>query len=220
MFKKVLIVEDQEVVNLGISRALEELSIPRFEFVMYCDEALQRMKTAAAENKPYDLLIADLSFEKDHVRQNLKNGQELILEARKIQPGLKIVVFSVEKRAGIIDDLYKTYRIDGFVSKARNDGKELRNTIRKVFEGETVMSQEVLNAIRNIPFALDAYDLKLLELLTKGLIQDEIEMYFRQHIIRPYSRRAIEKRIYELRDSVGAKNNIEMVVLFKEIGLI
>lgn len=220
MFKKVLIVEDQEVANLGIIRNLEELSIPHCEFATHCDEALQRLKTAAAENKPYDLLIADLSFQKDHVRQHLKNGQELIREARKVQPELKVVVFSVEKRARIIDDLYKTYRIDGFVSKSRNDGKELRNTIRKVFEGETVMSQEILNAIRNIPFALDAYDLKLLELLAKGSKQNEIQAYLKEHQMQPNSIRSIEKRLNELRDSFGAKNNIEMIVICKDIGLI
>lgn len=220
MFKKVLIVEDQEVANLGIIRALEELSIPRFEFVTYCDEAFNKITKAIKDRQPYDLLIADLSFDKDHIYQNLKNGQELIREARKIQPDLKVVIFSAEKKAKIIDDLYKVYGIQAFISKARNDGKDLRNTIRKVFEGETIMSQEILNTIRNIPFALDAYDMKLLELLTKGLKQEEIEMYFRQNIIKPYSRRAIEKRLFELRDGIGAKSTVEMIVLFKDIGLI
>ncbi len=220
MFKKVLIVEDQEVANLGITQTLEGLSISHFEFVTHCDEALQRLKTAAAEHKPYDLLIADLSFEKDHVRQNLKNGQELIREARKVQPELKVVVFSVEKRAKKIDDLYKIYQIDGFVSKARNDAKELRNTIRRVFEGETVISQDILNAIRNIPYELDAYDLKLLELLAKGSRQNEIQTYLKEHQMQPYSIRSIEKRLNELRDNFGAKNNIEMIVICKDIGLI
>ncbi|WP_345766909.1 MULTISPECIES: response regulator [Chryseobacterium] len=220
MFKKVLIVEDQEVANLGITQTLEGLSISRFEFVTYCDEALQRLKKAAAEKEPYDLLIADLSFEKDHIRQNLKNGQELIREAKKLQPELKVVVFSVEKRAKVIDDLYKIYGIDGFVSKARNDGKELRNTIGKVFEGEIVMSREILNAIRNVPFALNAYDLKLLELLAQGSRQNEIQAYLKDHQMQPHSIRSIEKRLNELRDSFGAKNNVEMIVICKDIGLI
>ncbi|HCR77700.1 MAG TPA: DNA-binding response regulator, partial [Chryseobacterium sp.] len=188
MFRKTLIVEDQEVANLGIMSTLEELLIPRFDFVTYCDEALQRLKAAAAENAPYDLLIADLSFKKDHIAQKLKNGQELIYEARKIQPDLKVVVFSVESRSKIIDDLYKTYHINGFVSKARNDGKELKNTIRKVFKGETVMSQDILNAIRKIPRDLDEYDLKLLELLSKGCKQNEIQTYLKEHRMEPYSR--------------------------------
>jgi len=220
MFKKVLVVEDQEVVNLGITQTLEGLSIPHFEFVTYCDEALQRIKAATAENDPYDLLIADLSFEKDHIRQELKNGQELILEARKVQPDLKVVVFSVEKRAQVIDDLYKIYGINGFVSKARNDGKELRNAIERVSKGETIMSQNILNAIRNIPFALDAYDLKLLELLAKGSKQNGMQAYLKEHQMQPNSIRSIEKRLNELRDSFGAKNNVEMIVICKDIGLI
>lgn len=220
MFRKTLIVEDQEVANLGIMSTLEELLIPRFDFVTYCDEALQRLKAAAAENAPYDLLIADLSFKKDHIAQKLKNGQELIYEARKIQPDLKVVVFSVESRSKIIDDLYKTYHINGFVSKARNDGKELKNTIRKVFKGETVMSQDILNAIRKIPRDLGEYDLKLLELLSKGCKQNEIQTYLKEHRMEPYSIRSIEKRLNELREIFCAKNNIEMIVICKDIGLI
>jgi DNA-binding NarL/FixJ family response regulator len=220
MFKKVLIVEDQEVANLGIIRALEELSIPRFEFVTYCDEAFHKITKAIKDIQPYDLLIADLSFDKDHIYQDLKNGQELIREVRKIQPELKIVVFSVEKRAKTINDLYKMYHINGFVSKARNDGKELRNTIRKVSEGETVVSQEILNAFRNIPFDLNAYDLKLLELLANGFKQNEMADILKELSMKPYGKRSVEKRLSELRDSVGAKKNTEMIIIFKDIGLI
>ncbi|WP_294220307.1 response regulator [uncultured Chryseobacterium sp.] len=220
MFKKVLIVEDQEVANLGITQTLEGLSISHFEFVTYCDEALKRLKKAVAENDPYDLLIADLSFEKDHIRQELKNGQELIREAKRLQPELKVVVFSVEKRPKVIDDLYKIYGINGFVSKARNDGKELRNAIERVSKGETIISQNILNSIRNIPFALDAYDLKLLELLATGSKQNEIQAYLKDHQMQPHSIRSIEKRLNELRDSFGAKNNVEMIVICKDIGLI
>lgn len=220
MFKKVLIVEDQEVANLGIIRALEELSISHFEFVTYCDEAFHKMTQAVKDKKPYDLLISDLSFDKDHIYQELKNGQELIRETRKIQPDLKVVVFSVEKKAKTIDDLYKVYGIQAFISKARNDGKDLRNTIRKVFDGETVISQEILNAIRNIPFDLDAYDLKLLELLAKGFQQSEIADFLKGLAMKPYGKRSVEKRLSELRDSVGAKKNAEMIIIFKDIGLI
>lgn len=193
MFKKALIVEDQEVATLGIITTLENLHIQNFDFVSYCDEALQKLKIAAKENKPYDLLIADLSFNKDHIPQRVNTGQELISEARKIQSDIKVIVFSVEKKAKIIDDLYKIFNINGFVSKARNDGKELRNTIRKVFDGETVIPQEILNAIRNIPFDLGKYEIKLLELLAKGYKQNEIRIHLKENHIQPYSIRSIEK---------------------------
>lgn len=220
MFKKILIVEDQEIMNQGILNTIKELNIPDFDYVTYCDEALSRIITALERKNPYDLLIADLSFEKDHIPQKLRSGQELIYEAKKFQPDLKVVVFSVEKKAKKIDDLYKIYQVDGFVSKARRDGQDLKNTIRKVFNGETVIPQEVLNAIRHISSEFDAYDIKLLELLAKGYKQNEISDYLKEHRIMPYSIRSVEKRLNELRDSLGAKNNIEMIVICKDIGLI
>jgi DNA-binding NarL/FixJ family response regulator len=220
MFKKILIAEDQEVANLGIIATLKNLHIQDFDFVSYCDEALQRLKMAAKENKPYDLLIADLSFKKDHIPQRLNTGQELISESKKVQPDIKVIVFSVEKKAKIIDDLYKIYNINGFVSKTRNDGKELRNTMRKVFDGETVIPQEILNAIRNIPVDLGEYEIKLLELLAKGYKQNEIRTCLRENHMQPYSIRSIEKKLNELREIFEAKNNIEMIVICKDIGLI
>lgn len=220
MFKKVLIVEDQEIMNQGILNTIKELNIPDFDYVMYCDEALGRIKSALEKKSPYDLLIADLSFEKDHIPQQLRSGQELIFEAKKVQPGLKTVVFSVEKKAKTIDDLYKTYQVDGFVSKARRDGQDLKSTIRKIFNGETVIPQEVLNTMRHISSEFDVYDMKLIELLAKGHKQSEISTYLKEHRMMPYGIRSIEKRLSELRDSLSAKNNIEMIVICKDIGLI
>lgn len=220
MFKKVLIAEDHEIRNLGIVNSLTDLQITDFDFVSYCDEAMQKIKSAAAENNPYDLLITDLSFDKDHIRQNLKSGQELIAEARNFQPKLKVIAFSIEKKAKTIDDLFKVLQINGFVSKARNDGKELRNTIKKVFEGETVMPQEILNLIRNSPLEISENDELILQLLAQGLTQTEISDHFKQKKIYPNSKSHIEKRLNELREIFNAKNNIEMIVVCKDLGII
>lgn len=220
MFKKVLIAEDHEVRNLGVVNTLTELQIQNFDFVNYCDDALQKIKTAAIDNTSYDLLITDLSFDKDHIEQKINSGQKLIEEAKKIQPNLKIIAFSIEKKPKIIDDLFKIQNINGFVSKGRNDGKDLRNTIKKVFSGEIVIPQEILNSIRNTPFEFTEYDEVLIKLLAKGWKQSEIEKYFKEKKITPDSRSAIEKRLNDLRFEFGAKNNIELIVMCKDIGII
>lgn len=220
MFKKALIAEDHEIRNSGIVNTLAELNIKNSDFVSYCDDALKLIQTAFTENNPYDLLITDLSFDKDHIHQKIKSGQELIHEARKIQPNLKVIAFSIEKKPKIIDDLYKIYQINGFVAKARNDGKDLKNTIKKVFNGETVIPQEILNSIRNTSLEFKDYDILLLELLSKGWKQSEIEEYFKKNGITPDSKSSIEKRLNDLRDSLGAKNNIELIVMCKDIGIL
>lgn len=220
MFKKVLIAEDHEVRNLGVVNTLTELQIQNFDFVNYCDEALQKIKMAVTNNSSYDLLITDLSFDKDHIEQKINSGQKLIEEVKKIQPNLKIIAFSIEKKPKIIDDLFKVHSINGFVSKGRNDGKDLRSTIKKVFSGETVIPQEILNSIRNTSFEFTEYDVNLIELLAKGWKQSEIEQYFKEKKITPDSKSAIEKRLNDLRFELGAKNNIELIVICKDLGII
>jgi len=220
MFKKVLIAEDHEIRNLGVINTLEELEVPKFEFVNYCDKALQKIKIAIEEDEPYDLLISDLVFDEDFVEQKIVSGQQLVAEAKKIQPELKVVVFSIEKKIQIIDELFNHSKISGYVSKGRNDAKELKSTIKKVFEGETVIPQDILNSLRNNTFEVTDYDINLLGLLSKGWKQHEIMDYFKNEGLQPNSQSAIEKRLNDLRESLNARNNIEMVVICKDMGII
>lgn len=220
MFKKVIIAEDHEIRNLGVINALEALQVPEFEFVSYCDDARHKILKQSEDGKPYDLLITDLVFDKDHREQNLTSGQTLIEEVRRIQPNLKIIAFSIEKKPQIIDELFKKYHINGFVSKGRNDAKELKNTIKKVYAGETIIPQELLNAIRHNSQEISEYDVSLLKLLSKGWKQLEVAEYLKKAGMQPYSKSAIEKRLNELREILGAKNNIEMVAICKDIGIL
>ncbi|WP_449400142.1 hypothetical protein [Chryseobacterium wanjuense] len=108
---------------------------------------------------------------------------------------MKIIAFSIEKRPKVIDDLFKIQEINGFVSKGRNDGKDLKNAIKKVLKNETVIPQEILNSIRNTSFNFTEYDVTLIELLAKGWKQNQIEEYFKKNNITPDSKSAIEKKI-------------------------
>lgn len=220
MYTKVLIAEDHEIENLGVVNTLKELTIDEFKFVNYCDEAYRRLKQALQENRPYDLLITDLGFVSDFRTQNITSGQELIRAARELQPTLNIIVFSIEKRAVVIDELFKEYQVNGFVGKGRNDGSELISTIKKVYSGEKVIPQHVLNSIRNTIQIFTQYDVNLLKLIAKGWKQKDIVDHFKEQGIKPDSRSAIEKRLNDLREILDAKNNIEMIVLCKDLGII
>ncbi|MBP0612921.1 response regulator transcription factor [Chryseobacterium sp. cx-311] len=217
---RVLIAEDHEIENIGVINTLKELNVSEYSFANYCDDAYALLQKALKEDKPFDLLITDLGFVSDHRVQKLNSGQSLIREARALQPGLKIIAFSIEKRAAVIDELFKIYDVDGFVSKGRNDGKELRSTIIKVMDGDKVMPQHILNSIRNTTQNLTPYDIQLLQLIAKGWKQKEVEEYYKEHGIKPDSRSAIEKRLNDLRETLNARNNIEMIVMCKDLGLI
>ena len=135
MFTRVLIAEGFESSNLSVQRALEDLKIPNPKYVSYCDDAISRIKMGIQENDPFELLITDLSFEEDHRQQIIKNGQELISAAKTIQPDLKVIVFSVNKKQSITDNLFEKQQINGYVRKAREDVKDLKKAINKVKNG-------------------------------------------------------------------------------------
>ena len=186
MFKKVLIAEDYESYNLGVIKTLDELRITNYEFVNYCDDALAKIKRSIAENQPYDLLITDLSFEEDYREQMIKSGRQLILEARELHPDLRIIVFSIENKPKSIEDLFKKYNVNSFVSKGRNDAKELKKAITAVAEKGYFLPEEIKFSIKKNSIEFSDYDVTLISLLAKGYRQQEIEEYFKKNDIKPY----------------------------------
>ena len=46
MFKKVIISEDLDPINIAVVQALETLSIPEIQFSKYCDDTYLKIKKA------------------------------------------------------------------------------------------------------------------------------------------------------------------------------
>src|SRR5436853_7737403 len=114
MIDRVLIAEDHESASISIKKTLENRGIADPHYVYYCDDALARIKTSIQLNQPYDLLITDLYFEEDERAQQIPGGIDLIAAVRKIQPGLKILVFSAENKPVILETLFNYHQIDGY----------------------------------------------------------------------------------------------------------
>ena len=98
MFKKVIVAEDQDDINKGVVASLQELEVQEIQHVQYCDDAYLKIKKAAMDQKPFELLITDLSFNVDHREQKLTSGEDLSTVLRKEFPELKIIMYSVEDR--------------------------------------------------------------------------------------------------------------------------
>jgi len=222
MFQKVLIAEDHGLTGTGLEESLTDLSIPEILVVHYCDVAILKIKAALQQGTPFDLLITDLSFKADYKDRNLSSGVELITEVKRVQPTIKIVVYSVENRIGKIKSLYDDLGIDAFVGKDRRDINEIGQAIEQVFEGNTYLSESLQFALRSSEnqLELDDYDILLLKLLTKGLKQEEIAQYFQERNYPASSLRSIQERLGKLKTIFGAKTPIHLVAQAMERGFI
>jgi len=221
MFKKILIAEDQEMGSLSVQKTLEELNIPNVDYVYYCDDALAKVKKSIRENDPYDLLITDLSYEEDHHLQNIKDGKELIEEVRDLQPSLKVIVFSGERKSGVIDSLFNECKINGFVRKARNDSKELKKAIAAVYVNETYLSLDLKQEVKKLnSYEFTTYDITLVSLLSQGVLQKNIPTYLQANNIRPNSLSSVEKRLNSLKENLNVASNEQLVAFCKDLGII
>lgn len=221
MFKKILIAEDFESYNLAVQKVVEELSIPEIQYVHYCDDAISRLETAVREGQSFDLLITDLSFVPDYRIQDVNSGQGLIKKAKQLCQDLKIIVFSIENKPQTIEEVVNKLQINGFVSKGREDSKELKKAITAVFNNQTYLSSDAKKSLSEInSYEISDYDVELLKYLSEGLSQKSISQTLSEKGIAPSSISTIEKRLYNLRETLSATNNHQLVATCKDLGII
>lgn len=222
MFKKVLIAEDLDSISIAVIQAVEMLSIEEIHHAKYCDDAFLKIKKALLDNEPYDLLISDLSFKADHRENKLNSGEELIEAVKIAQPDIKTIVFSIEDKSFRIKSLFNNLGINAYVSKGRNSIPELQKTIERIYDtDEKIVSSELSHILRDKSiFELEAYDISLLRLLSKGHILDEIAKVFKESGISPNGSSSIEKRINKLKVYFKANNNVHLIAITKDLGLV
>lgn len=221
MFQKVLAAEDFESASISVQKSLTDLNIADASFIYYCDEALDLLQKSLHQNKPFDLLITDLSFEEDFAKQNLKSGRELIVEARKLLPTLKILVFSGEKRPQVIKELFSNLEIDGFVSKGRMDVKNLKTAISTIFENKKYISSEnLINLRKTDTIELTAVEFSILKLLSEGIFQKDMTEMLKEKSLKPNSLSSVEKTLNYLKETFAAKSNEHLIAICKDLGVL
>lgn len=222
MFNKVLVAEDFDSISITVEQALAELAVPEIHHAKYCDDAFLKIKKALLDEAPYDLLISDLSFKRDHREDKLTSGEELIAAVKKVQPDIKIVVFTIEDKSFRIKSLFNDLGVNAFVSKGRNSIPELKKAIQGVFNNNTkIPSPELAHALRDKSLIeIEAYDITLLKSLSRGFTLEEIAVDFKTTGIIPNGSSSIEKRINRLKIFFKANNNVHLIAIAKDLGLV
>ena len=222
MFKKVIIAEDLDAMNLGIQQVLKDLNILDFQHSKFCDEAFLKIRASINQNQPYDLLISDLSFKTDHRKTDIATGDELIQKVRALHPDIKIIAYSVEDKGYRIKSLFQNAGVDAFVLKGLNSIEELKKAINLISTSDTkYISPEVASALQDKNnYEIDDTDIKILKHLSAGISQDEIIEIFKNSDIKPNSKSAIEKRLSKLKDFFKANSTVHLVSITKDMGII
>lgn len=222
MYKKILVVEDQQSISKGLKSILKDMNIDNVDVSDSCDNALLKVKASLVKKNPIELLITDLSFEEDYLTHTISSGDELIKHVKKVQPNLKIIVFSIENKIGKIKKLINEYAVDAFIAKGRRESQDIKNALNSVSKGKKYYSDSILQLLRNSDNISDvnSNDTLILKLLASGLKQKAIPQYFKDNNIASGSKRSIEYRIQELKIIFGAETLPQLIGIAKDTGLI
>lgn len=221
MFKKVLIAEDHEIANISVQRTLQELGVQEAKYVYYCDDAYAWTNTALREQSPYELLITDLSFEEDHNKQKISSGIELIQAVKKVQPTIKVLVFSGENRFAIVERLFKNYGIDGYVRKARRDAQHLNEALNALSVDKSYISPDIKKTLNeHNSYEFSTADVLIVKLLSQGVLQKDIPTHLKSQNIKPSGLSSIEKKLNTMREVFSFTKNEQLVAYCKDKGFI
>ncbi|KGO86307.1 transcriptional regulator [Flavobacterium rivuli WB 3.3-2 = DSM 21788] len=222
MFKKILVSEDIDSISFGLVSILQKNYPSEIRTTKYCDDALLKIKAALHEGKPYDLLITDLSFKDDYRDVKLSSGEELIEAAKSEQPGLKIIVYSIDDKPYRIKNLFDKHKINAFVAKGRDSSTEIIEAMDIVHDTDTIYTSPQLSHIaRDMAILeIDEDDIILLKYLSDGRTQPEISELLKNAGKASSSTSSIEKRINKLKIYFKANNAIHLISTVKDMGII
>lgn len=223
MFKKVLVAEDEDFMNISLRATLKELGIiqDNRDYVSYCDDALNRVKKAIKEGNPYELLITDLSFLEDGSRQEITSGRELIKAVKEIQPDLKILVFSVDHRKSEANLLFTNYGIDGYVPKIRGAITDFRSAIKDIYQDKKYLSPNLFQDLKgDHNYQLSELEKTIVSLLNEGLSQIQIANYLAKNNIKPSSLSSVEKTLSHLKTALNVSTPVQLIGYCKDNGII
>lgn len=217
MFERVLIAEDHHSVNSWVKQTLTALGTVEIRQAHYCDDAFKLLEIALRESTPFDLLITDLSFREDRKEQKLHNGTELIGAARRLQPRLKILVFSAEDQPAIAGSLYERFEINGYVPKGPRDEEDMRQALSQIAKHQIYIPGEFQQAVRaKNAHDFTNYDIIIISELAQGTYQKNIPYVLEQKGFKACSLSSVEKRLGQIRDALGFSKNEQLIAYCKD----
>lgn len=221
MFKKVLIAEDIDTINLGLIDELNKAFDFEIQHAKYCDDAILKFKKAMIEGQPFDLLISDLSFALDHRTCNIANGEELAREVLTLKPETKVIIYSIDDRPQKVKSLLKNPGINSYICKGRESSKQMLDAIKNLVDKDIYLPPDLKHLLNQTPvFEVQDYDIILLQELSAGNSQEGISKKLKSKNINPSSVSSIEKRINKLKLHFKAKNTVHLISQVKDFGLI
>lgn len=219
---KILLVDDHAVILKGIVSMLEETKSYTFNITTKsnCDDAYEAIKIAD-KTTPFHIVFSDLSFAETHSK--IKSGEELIKILNFELPHLKKGVITGHSETNRVFNVIQNINPSAYLLKDNLNTNELVFAINQMLAGEKYYTHIVHQKILKrsiVQISMDDVALQILQELPNHPKISNMVGFITKNDGRELKIRSIENKLSELRATLNAQNNTDLVLKAKELGLI
>jgi DNA-binding NarL/FixJ family response regulator len=220
--KRILIVDDHQLVILGILYSLTKIG--NFDVVTTntCDAALDLI-LKHKNDRPFEIVFTDLSFDNGTKATKLDGGEALIKALKNQNIDIKIGVITGHVETNRIYNVIQNLNPDAYLIKSKCGVAELRYAIEKMQTNDFYYSHEVHQKIMRrtiIQIQMDEVAIQILKELPNQPKISNLEVVILKNDGTLMRLRSIETKLSNLRADLGANNNTDLVLKAKELGVI
>jgi len=220
--KRILIVDDHQLVILGILYSLTKIG--NFDVVTTntCDAALDLI-LKHKNDRPFEIVFTDLSFDNGTKATKLDGGEALIKALKNQNIDIKIGVITGHVETNRIYNVIQNLNPDAYLIKSKCGVAELLYAIEKMQTNDFYYSHEVHQKIMRrtiIQIQMDEVAIQILKELPNQPKISNLEGVILKNDGTLMRLRSIETKLSNLRADLGANNNTDLVLKAKELGVI
>lgn len=219
---RIAVVDDHELMLKGICSSLGEFSNYETECFSTCDDVFAAIKEYA-ETNPFQILFTDLSFDNQTEYTKIDGGESLIKKIKKESIPIKIGVITGHTETNRVFNVINNLKPNAYLLKGSCSASELHFTVQQLMKGEFFYTHEIHQKIlkRNIvQIQMDEVAIQILKELPKQAKIINLEGRIKKMDGTDMKIRAIENKLANLRIDLNAKNNTDLVLKAKELGII
>jgi DNA-binding NarL/FixJ family response regulator len=220
--KRILIVDDHELVILGILFSLKKIGNFDIVTTTTCDAAFALI-LKHKKDRPFDIIFTDLSFENTTKVTLLDGGEALIKAIKNHNIDVKIGVITGHVETNRIYNVIQNLNPDAYLIKSKCGVTELGFAIEKMLANDFYYSHEVHQKIMRrtiVQIKMDAIVIQILKALPKHPKISNLEGIILKNDGTFLKLRSIENKLSNLRADLDANNNTDLILKAKELGVI
>jgi DNA-binding NarL/FixJ family response regulator len=117
--------------------------------------------------------------------------------------------------------LFQKLCIDGYVRKARNDARELKQAMEHLNRNQRYFPRHLVQLVnKKNAHDFTPFDITIIQLLAQGMRQKDIPAYLQQQQIQPSGLSTIEKRLNQMKTAFDFYTNEQLVAYCKDMGIL